>query len=83
MCKITYGQVPVFLVLASLAVRLSTADDSELSRASQESGVFPVEVNGDEPSLNNDRSPDLCSALTIDQGLCFCGAVGVADFSLK
>lgn len=57
-------------------------DDSELSRASPESGVFPVDVMGEVPSLNKDRSPDLCSELTIDQGLCLTVGVGV-DFNLK
>lgn len=57
-------------------------DDSELSRASPESGVFPVDVIGEVPSLNKDRSPDLCSELTIDHGRCLTVGVGV-DFNLK
>lgn len=52
-------------------------DDSELSNASAESGVFPVELFGDEPSLSRVKS-DFPSQfeLTIDHGRGFGATTG-------
>lgn len=61
-----------FFSLSSLFNRRSIELDSELSKASAESGVFPVELFGEEPSLNKLSSVVLASVLvTIDHGRCF------------
>lgn len=62
----------------------SIDEDSELSNASAESGVFPVELFGEEPSLSKLKSADFPSELelTIDQGLGF-GAITGQDFNFK
>lgn len=57
-------------------MRLSSVDDSDESSASAESGVLPVELFGDEPSLNKLKSVDLPSEFTIDQGRCFGATAG-------
>lgn len=64
----------------SFPMRLSSEDDSGLSSASPESGVFPVELDGDVPSLN--KSPVFASEFTIDQGRGLFPITGV-DFSLS
>lgn len=62
--------LPLLLSLTSFSSLLSMDDDSELSNASAESGVFPVELFGDEPSLSRVKSAALPSEfeLTIDHG---------------
>lgn len=68
--------LPVRFNFISLVNRRSIDDDSELSSASAESGVLPVELLGDEPSLNSPKSPDLPSELTMDHGRGFGAMVG-------
>lgn len=50
-------------------VSLFSIEDSELSKVSAESGVLPVELIGEEPSLSKLRSTVLASEFTIDHGL--------------
>lgn len=72
-----------FFSLSSLPNRRSIELDSELSKASAESGVLPVELFGEEPSLNKLKSVVLASVLvTIDQGRGFCDTEG-DGFSFK
>lgn len=76
--------LPALLSLTSFNKRRSIDDDSELSNASAESGVFPVELFGDEPSLSKLKSAVFPSEFefTIDHGLGF-GATTGHDFSLN
>lgn len=75
--------VPPLLSLISLVIFLSIEDDSELSKASAESGVLPVELLGEEPSLRRLKSVDFPSEFefTIDHGRGF-GAIVGPDFNL-
>lgn len=75
--------IPTLLSLISLVIFLSIEEDSELSKASAESGVLPVELLGEEPSLNRLKSVDFASEFefTIDHGLGF-GAIVGPDFNL-
>lgn len=72
--------LPPLFNFTSFAIRFSTEVDSGLSRASPESGVLPVELAGDVPSLN--KSLVLASEFTIDQGRGLLPITGV-DFSFR
>lgn len=80
----TYRYLPPLLSFTSFNNFLSIEDDSELSKASAESGVFPVELFGDEPSLNKLKSAVLPSEfeLTMDHGLGL-GAITGQDFNFS
>lgn len=74
------ADLPPRFNFTSFAIRFSTEEDSGLSKASPESGVLPVELAGDVPSLS--KSPVFASEFTIDHGRGLLPITGV-DLSFR